>query len=126
MKTIAVVRAVAALAVMALVAPAYSQNLEQQEQLNQIEKALSAIDQLQVLTDKMAKEKRLQCMTAVANETFCECLSQNLPVPINFVNYVAIVTQTKEELKYSTLSAEDKRIVDNTRSARDQCLKARR
>lgn len=31
---------------------AYSQNLQQQEQLNQIEKALTAIDNLEALTNK--------------------------------------------------------------------------
>jgi hypothetical protein len=116
----------AALVLMAIGAAAYSQNLEQQEQLNQIEKAVTAIDDLAALTDKMGKEKRHQCMTAVANEPFCECLGEKLPVVINFLGYVHIVTQTKEELKYNTLSAEDKRVVDNTRNARDQCLKARR
>ena len=60
-------------------------------------------------------------MAAVANEAFCECLRQKLPWPLNFVGYVTIVTQTKKELKYNTLSAEDKVIVDVARKARDQC-----
>ncbi len=70
----------------------------------------------------MSKEKKRQCLAAVANEAFCECLAQNLPVTVNFVNYVAIVTQTKEHLEYDKLSAEDKRAVDTTRSARDRCV----
>src|SRR5262245_11528756 len=70
----------------------------------------------------MAKEKRLQCVTAVANEPFCECLEQNLPV-INFVDYVQIVTRTKEELKYNTFSGEEKAVVDKTRTVRDQCVR---
>jgi hypothetical protein len=41
-------------------------------------------------------------MASVASEAFCECLGKNLPVVINFVNYVTIVTQTKEELKYNS------------------------
>src|SRR5262245_28852693 len=61
-------------------------------------------------------------MAAVASEAFCECLGQKLPVAINFVDYVGIITRTKEELKYSTLSAEDKGVVDITRKARDQCV----
>jgi hypothetical protein len=97
-------RAIAVLALMAFAVPAYSQSLEQQEQLNQLDKTLSAIDQLKALTVRMGKEKRLQCMTAVANEPFCECLGRNLPVVVNFVTYVTIITQTKEELKYSALS----------------------
>jgi hypothetical protein len=116
-------RVIAALTtLMILTAPAYPQNLEQQEQMN---KVLGAIDQLGSTIDKIAKERRLQCIAAIANEPFCECLGRNLPVAINFVNYVALVTQTKEELKYNTLSAEDKQIVDNTRAARDECVKGR-
>jgi hypothetical protein len=42
-----------------------------QEKLNQLEKALNTIDRLQALTEKMSKEKKLQCLTAVANEAFC-------------------------------------------------------
>jgi hypothetical protein len=117
-------RVIAALTtLMILAAPAYPQNLEQQEQMN---KVLGAIDQLGATIDKIAKERRLQCIAAIANEPFCECLGRNLPVAINFVNYVALVTQTKEELKYNTLSAEDKQIVDNTRAARDECVKGAR
>jgi hypothetical protein len=103
-------------------APAYSQTLEQQEQMNQLDKALGEIDKARALIEIIDKERRSQCMAAVANESLCDCLGRNLPVVVNFVGYVTIVTQTKNELKYDTLSAEDKGIVDNTRKARDQCL----
>jgi hypothetical protein len=115
-----------AIALMTFSAPAYSQTLDQQEQLNQREKVFETFDKLESLINKIAKERRLQCMAAIANEPVCECLGQKLPVVINFVQYVAIVTQTRDELKYNTLSAEDKQIVDNTRNARDQCLIRRR
>ena len=115
-----------AIALMTFSAPTYSQTLDQQEQLNQRDKVLGAIDKLESLINTMAKEKRLQCMAAIANEPICECLGQKLPMVINFVQYVAIVTQTRDELKYNTLSAEDKQTVDDTRKARDQRLIRRR
>src|SRR5262245_55213723 len=102
--------------------PTYSQTLEQQEQLNLFEKAISKADQLRALVERIGQERRSQCMAAVASEAFCECLGQKLPVAINFVDYVGIITRTKEELKYNTLSAEDKGVVDITRKARDQCV----
>jgi len=105
---------------------AFSQTLEQQERLNRIDKFMNATDEVLQLTQKMTKEKKLQCMTAIGNETFCECLSQNLPVPINFVQYTAIVTKTKEELGYEKASPDDKKIVDNTRAVRDKCINERR
>jgi hypothetical protein len=69
-----------------------------QEQLNQREKVFGAIEKLESLINKIAKERRLQCMAAIANEPICECLGQKLPMVINFVQYVAIVTQTRDEL----------------------------
>jgi hypothetical protein len=76
--------------------------------------------------DRLTNAKKMECVTAIANEALCECLTRNLPVTVSFVNYVVIVTQTKEDLKYASLSAEDKSIVDNTRNARDKCVRPRR
>lgn len=73
----------------------------------------------------MAKATKTQCLTATASQKFCDCLSNNLPVVINFVQYVAIVNQTKQELKYDKQTKEDKDIIDNTRRARDVCTAER-
>jgi len=73
----------------------------------------------------MTKTTKTQCLTAIANPKFCDCLTANLPVVINFVQYVAIVNQTKEDLQYNKQSKEDKAIIDNTRKARDACMIAR-
>jgi hypothetical protein len=113
------------LLLMLLASPAYSQTLEQQEKLNQLEKALGTIDELEKSIERFSRQRLAQCITAVASKPFCDCLGQHLPVVVNFVGYVTIVTQTKEELKYDRLSAEDKRVVDNTRLARDRCVKTR-
>jgi hypothetical protein len=37
----------------------------------------------------------------------------NIPVALGFVEYVAVITQTKEELGYDKSSSEDRKIVDN-------------
>jgi hypothetical protein len=119
-------RAIALLVVLFFAAPSFAQTLEQQEKLNQYDKAISALDNLKALTDKMAKDKKAQCITAIASETLCECLSSNLPVVINFVQYVAIITQTKEDLQYDKQSKQDKDIIDNVRMSRDKCRSRRR
>jgi hypothetical protein len=113
------VRLIFALVAIAFATPTYSETLEQQENLNQMEKADEVINQFE---NKVLRERKSQCMAAVASEAFCECLRQKLPWPLNFVGYVTIVTQTKEELKYNILSADDKKVVDVARKARDQCL----
>jgi hypothetical protein len=102
---------------------AHSQTLEQQQRRNQIDRTINKLDQLKTLADSMEQERKFQCMAAVANKAFCECLGENLPVVLDFTNYVVIVTRTKVELKYSTLSADDKSVIDNTYKIRDQCVK---
>jgi hypothetical protein len=78
-------------ALLAVIASSAStQKLDELERLNQFDKAISAIDDLKALTNKMANTKKTQCLTAVANQRFCDCLSNNLPVVIDFVQYVAI------------------------------------
>jgi hypothetical protein len=114
-------------AILLLAAPsAFAQKLDKQERLNQFDKAISAIDDLKALTNKMANTKKTQCLTAVAHQKFCDCLATNLPVVVDFVQYVALVNQTKEDLEYDKQSKEDKAIIDNTRKARDMCMLVRR
>jgi hypothetical protein len=110
------------LAILLSAEPAVAQTLEEQEQLNQYDKAISALDNLKALTEKMTKDKKAQCMIAIANEPLCECISSNLPVVVNFVQYVSIITQTKDDLEYNKQSKEDKKIIDNTRATRDKCM----
>ena len=105
------------------ITPASAQKLEDQERLNQFDKAISAIDDLRNLTDKMTNAKRTQCPTAINNRKLCDCLSSNLPVVINFVNYVVLVNKTKDELGYDKQSKEDKAIIDATRRTRDTCAR---
>ena len=44
---------------------------------------------------------------------------------ISFIEYVAIVNQTKEALEYDKQTEDDKKIIDNTRAARDKCVATR-
>ena len=114
-------RAILLLGILLSAEPAVAQTLEEQERLNQYDKAISALDNLKALTEKMTKDKKAQCMTAIASEPLCECLSSNLPVVVNFVQYVSIIAHTKEDLEYDKQSKEDKQIIDNTRATRDKC-----
>ena len=100
---------------------ASAQKLDELERKQQLDKALSAIEDLSSLSGKMANTTKTQCLTAVANPRFCDCPSSNLPIVIDFVQYVALVNQTKEELQYDKQSKQDKEIIDNTRKARDAC-----
>ena len=102
--------------------PALCQTLQVQERQKARDQFDSAAKAALQALDDMGKATKRQCITAVANETLCTCLTEKLPIKINFVQYVSIVTLTKEELGYGKLSPDDKKVVDLTRGARDQCI----
>jgi hypothetical protein len=114
-------RAILILVILLGASSSFAQTLEDQEKLNQYDKAISALDNLRALTEKMTKDKKAQCITAIASEPLCECISANLPVVVNFVQYVSIITHTKEDLEYDKQTKEDKQIIDNVRMTRDKC-----
>lgn len=86
--------------------------------------ALNKVDELVALLAHQADTNRVQCLSAFGNAGFCDCLSSRLPMAIDFLRYVAITVATKEQIKYDTLSADKKTIVDDARHARDECVSA--
>jgi hypothetical protein len=48
-----------------------SQPLNEQEKINQLEKAIGATDALTASLERMTKIRKLECVTAIGNETFC-------------------------------------------------------
>src|SRR2546423_14996029 len=83
------------------------QTLEQLDSREQFKSTLDRLDELKVLADKITRDKRAHCIRAFGHPEFCECLSQQTPVGASFQTYVAVVTQTKDELSDATLSSDD-------------------
>jgi hypothetical protein len=106
--------------------PALSQTLQEQERQRALDDFDNAAKAALQAADNLGKAKKRACLTAVANEALCSCLSDKLPLKISFSDYVSIVTVTKEELGYDKLSPDDKKIVDLTRGTRDQCISSKR
>ena len=96
--------------------------LERQEQVEQLNKAQSAIDNIIANIDESTTIKKDQCMKVFGNTAFCNCIAEKSPVGITFVGYISIVIGTKEDLKYDMLSSDDKKLIDVTRKARDECV----
>jgi hypothetical protein len=65
-------------------------------------------------------EKEAQCMRAIGNEKFCRCIGAKL-LSMDFVQYVALVAKTDEEM--DKLSPDEKKKVEVARKCRDLCLK---
>lgn len=107
--------------------PVFAQQGKTLEQVNReadYKKAMVAADTAIAALNEITLKNELACEKAVGNPKFCECLSQKLPYIFNFNQYVAIVTQTKEQNGYNNLSADQKRAYNMIPSVRDQCVSA--
>jgi hypothetical protein len=96
------------------------------ERLNKIEgyeKLNSSIDEMRVLVERISRQKNLDCLKAFGDKRFCQCLSDKSPVGISFIEYIQIVTNSKENLEYSKADKEGKALIDNTLKAREDCGK---
>ena len=96
--------------------------VEEIQKLDQIEKAKEALDKFQQFADSIIREKHSDCIKAYGNQLFCQCLRDNLPVPVSLMLYTKIVTTPKDELGYAELDAENKKIVDVTLTVRENCV----
>ena len=65
---------------------------------------------------------KLACIKAVGHESFCHCISENMPADQEFANYVVAVSRTKSELNYDELSDYYQQTINLARSARDKCV----
>jgi hypothetical protein len=106
----------------ALIAQQKPLTLEQLEQLQTFDEARNSLDRLRAMVEIGTREKRTQCIRAFGAPGFCECLTTNLPVGASFQGYVQIVTTTKTDLQYQSLSVEDRKMVDAVTKARETCV----
>jgi hypothetical protein len=96
--------------------------LEDQEQLEQLQKLEDLAKNLQGSIETATAEKKNQCMKAFGDVTFCDCIGEKSPVGVNFIGYVSIAAGTKDDFHYDQLSLDDKKLFDATRAARDVCV----
>jgi hypothetical protein len=93
--------------------------LEEREAREAVSKALKGLAEAY---GEIYETKQSQCMRAIGNREFCDCIALQSPSGIDFVEYVRIVSTSKADLNYDALSPEDKELVDNTRTSRDKCV----
>jgi hypothetical protein len=102
--------------------PQQQLTLEEIQKMDDLNEAKRLLQQFREATNNMSKIKYSNCFKAFGDNKFCQCLTSKLPVPISFGYYVQIVTTPKNELGYSQLSQEDKKVVDVTLEAREICV----
>lgn len=96
--------------------------IETIHQMDSWNKVLETTKELELLTDRMSRQKYSDCIKAFGNQKFCQCLRIESPVGVDFAGYVKVVTTTKEELGYSKVDKETKQLIDNTLKAREACV----
>ena len=91
-------------------------------QIDSLDKAIDATKELELLIERVSRQKFSDCMKAFGNQKFCQCLREKSPIGVNFAGYVKVATATKDELGYSKADLETKGLIDNTLKAREACV----
>lgn len=107
-------------------APAiFSQNMSA-TQLQKQEKSAeedNMIDQLKVNLNSKISNTKYDCLLAFGDKKFCDCLSEELPLPIDFKKYITIITTNKSELLSKYQDKDSQLMINGTYETRDFCVK---
>jgi hypothetical protein len=103
-----------------LAAPLHAQD-DMQEKIKLLEQQIQELKTLKARQD-VGKQKAEQCMKAVGRDKFCNCIGANLPAAVSFEQYIHIMVTSKEELGYSAMPPEQKKMVDASLETREKCV----
>jgi hypothetical protein len=92
-----------------------------QEKIRLLEQQVQELKTLRV-QQAVGRQKADQCLKAVGRDKFCNCIGENLPAAVSFEQYIHIMVTSKEELGYSAMPPEQKKMVDATLEAREKCV----
>lgn len=96
--------------------------LEQQKDRVSREKVENLLEEAVVILNRQADVKKHQCILAIGDLTFCECITNKTATVIDFAQYVVILSSNNEDLKYVSMPPDTKIVVDDARRARDICV----
>ena len=97
----------------------HKEQIDKTENFADLQEGLQA---LQLMAKSFARKRKNNCLKAFGNEQFCNCLNGKLPMAIDFIEYIQLITSTKDKMGYKSLSTKDKEIVDKVLKVRDQCV----
>lgn len=103
-----------------LAAPLHAQD-NLQEKIRQLEQQIQELKALKA-RQAVGKQKAAQCLKAVGRDKFCNCIGENLPAAVSFEQYIHTMVTSKEELGYSAMPPEQKKVVDDTLETREKCV----
>ena len=73
-------------------------------------------------TDSQTRRRQADCMKVLGHTSYCDCLTHRVPTVLEFADIVNLLVMTNEQLNYERLPDHGKKIVDDTRRARDLCV----
>ena len=88
------------------------------KKIEALEQELKSLKEFQ----RAGAERKAQCMKAVGQEKFCACVAEGLPPGVSLEGYIHTVVTPKETLGYDAMTAEQKRLVDQTLAVREKCV----
>ena len=103
-----------------LAAPLHASD-DMQDKIRLLEQQIQELKALKAQQD-VGKQKADQCLKAVGRDKFCNCIGVNLPAAVSFEQYVHTMVTSKEELGYSAMPPEQKKMIDATLETREKCV----
>lgn len=99
---------------------------ELEAQRRELDDAMREIDRIEATFHEIANQTRTQCLAAIGEMTFCDCLSQHLPVGATFASYVSALISPKADLATArqAMDADVRAVLDGILKAREQCVTA--
>lgn len=98
--------------------PVSAQQKEMLEKLRQLEEQIRELKEQKQTFENQVKIKKEECIKAVGLESFCSCLSVELPGDIGFERYVHIAVTPKDRLE-----GKDAELIPAVRRVREMCIK---
>jgi hypothetical protein len=92
---------------------------QDQRKLESLSKDQAATKAQATTTINVLAQNQSECLKAIGNAYFRNCIAQAIPVGLDFIGYVTVLSRSKG---VQTLSAADKTLVDAPRQARDKCV----
>ena len=95
---------------------------ETMDQLRVQDEAIRKLEKLEVQLEDFGREFLYRCMRALGHTAFCVCIRDNGPATLGFQQFIAVASQTKAEVKFDSLSKDDKSIYLKVMEARNGCV----
>lgn len=96
--------------------------LEERESLHEHEQTFLLFASSPTTVPRILEEREHQCIQAFSHDAFCQCLTSKLDTTVSFEDYIVAVTTSAKQLHLKNLSEEDRRVIEEVRFAREQCV----